>query len=213
MVKSFKLKDLLQDLGYIVFGTEVHSFLFRICSPKEGMLTLEPGCGSGKFSLSYALAGCETVMLDIDSEVLEYARRLRGALNSLLGSPLPTVIRTGNIHRLHYADDTFDLVFNEGVPHHWIDEEKRQGSINQMARVSKGYVIVIGNNGANPHEVEKYKDVEFTYKGMGPHARFFTPEELEMRLKKAGLKNVNVEPVTPGRIEDSILIGGWGSKH
>lgn len=213
MVKSFKLRNFLQDLEYTVFGTEVHAFLFKVYPPKEGMLILEPGCGSGKFGLAYALAGCETVMLDIDPEVLKYARRLRGALNCLVGFPLPTVIRTGNVHRLHYADNTFDLAFAEGLSHHWTDEERRQGSIDQMTRVSKDTVIVIGNNGANPLEVEKYGDVEFQYKGMPPKAKFFTPDELEMRLKKAGLKNVNVEPISPGKIEDSVLVGGYGRKH
>jgi len=184
MPKSFELKALFQDLEYTIFGTEAHSWLFKVFPPQEGALILEPGCSCGKFGLAYAMRGCEVILMDIDGEVVNYARRIRGALNSLLGSPLPVQIKVGNIHRLHYTDNTFDLVFAEGLSHHWIDEERRQGSINQMARVSKGYVIMIGNNGANPHEVEKYKDVEFTYKGMDPHAKFFTPEELEMRLRK-----------------------------
>jgi len=151
--------------------------------------------------------------LDIDYEVVNYARRIRGALNSLLGFPLPVQIKVGNIHRMHFAENTFDLVMNEGVPQHWLDEEKRQGSIDQMVRVSKDTVVVIGNNGGNPIEVEKYRNVEFQYKGMPPKAKFFTPDELETRLKKAGLKNVNVEPISPRRIEDSILIGGFGRKN
>ena len=151
--------------------------------------------------------------MDIDYEVVNYARRIRGALNSLLGFPLPVQIKVGNIHRMHFAENTFDLVMNEGVPQHWLDEEKRQGSIDQMVRVSKDTVVVIGNNGGNPIEVEKYRNVEFQYKGMPPKAKFFTPDELETRLKKAGLKNVNVEPISPRRIEDSILIGGFGRKN
>jgi len=212
MPKGFDLQSLFRDLEYTIFGTEVHQFLFRIFPPEEGKLVLEPGCGSGKFGLAYALKGCEVILMDIDHEVVKYARRLRGALNALLDFPLPVQIKVGNIHRMHFVDNTFDLVFNEGVPHHFPEEELRQGSINQMARVSKGYVIVIGNNGANPLEVEKYKDVEFTYKGMPPHAKFFTPDELEMRLKKAGLKHVGVEGISPGRLEDSVLIGGFGRK-
>jgi len=212
MPKSFELANLLRDLEYIILGTEIHSFLFKVFPPREGLLILEPGCGSGKFGLSYALKGCEVILLDIDPEMVNYARRLRGALNSFLGSPLATQIRVGNIFRMPFADDHFDLVFNEGVSHHWPDEQKRQGSIDQMARVSKDVVIVIGNNGANPHEVEKWESQEFGYKGMPPKARFFTPEELEDRLKKAGLKRINVEGITPGRIEDSVLIAGYGRK-
>jgi len=211
MPKDFSLQNLFRDLEYIIFGTEVHSFLFRICPPKEGMLILEPGCGSGKFSLSYALAGCEVIMIDIDSEMVTYARRLRGALNSLVGSPLPVQIRVGNIHRMHFADNSFDLVFNEGVPHHWPDEKRRQGSIDQMSRVSKDMVIVIGNNGANPQQAHKAGVEEFGYKGMPSKTHFFTPEELETRLKKAGLKQVQVEPIS-GSFEESMLIAGYGRK-
>jgi len=212
MPKVFSLRALLQDLEYTIHGTEVHGFLFRVAPLKEGSLILEPGCGCGKFGLSYALCGCEVVMIDIDPEVIAYARRIRGALNSLVGSPLSTLIKVGSIHRMKFSDNMFDLVFNEGVPQHWTDEQKRQGSIDQMVRVSRDMVMVIGNNASNPFEVDKYKDVDFTYMGMPPRVEFFTPDELEMRLKKAGLKNVNVEPISPGRMEDSVLIGGYGRK-
>ena len=212
MAKDFTLPHLFQDLEYTTFGTEVHVFLFKIFPPEEGKMVLEPGCGCGKLGLAYALKGCEVILLDIDHEAVNYARRIRGALNSLLGFPLPVQIKVGNIHRLHYADNTFDLVFNEGVPQHWTDEEKRQGSIDQMARVSKDTVVVIGNNGLREEEQHVDKTFDFKYKGMPPRRKCFIPDELEMRLKKAGLKKVNVEGVSPGKIEGSYLIGGWGRK-
>ena len=212
MPKGFELSNLFKDLEYTIFGTEAHAFLFKVFPPKEGEMVLEPGCGCGKFGLAYALQGCEVIMLDIDPEVVAYARRIRGALNSLVGSPLSTLIRVGSIHRMKFTENMFDLVFNEGVPQHWTEEQKRQGSIDQMVRVSKDMVVVVGNNGLNVDEVSKYKDVDFTYLGMPPKVEFFKPDELEMRLKKAGLKKVNVEPISPGRMEDSVLIGGYGRK-
>ena len=212
MPKDFSLQNLMRDLEYTVLGTEAHNFLFRIFPPVEGVLVLEPGCGSGKFGLAYALNGCEVIMLDVDPQVIEYARRLRGALNSLVGSPLATQIKKGSIHRMSFADDHFDLVFNEGVSQHWTDENRRQGSIDEMARVCKNIVVVMGNNGTNPREVEEDKTVKFGYMGMPPERKCFTPDELEMRLKKAGLRNIQVEPVTPGRLEESYLLAGWGRK-
>ncbi len=213
MPKDFSIQNLFRDLEYTIFGTEVHQFLFRIAPLGEGALVLEPGCGCGKFGLAYALRGCEVILLDIDHEVVNYARRIRGALNSLLGFPLPVQIKVGNIHRMHFAGNSFDVVFNEGVPQHWPDEEKRQGSIDQMVRVSRDYVIVIGNNGLREEEQEADRSFDFTYKGMPPRRKCFTPDELETRLKKAGLKKVNVEGISPGKIEDSILIGGYGRKQ
>jgi len=212
LVRDFSLRNSLKDLELAIFGSETHLFLFKIFPPGENKLVLEAGCGSGKFGLGYALAGCEVIMIDIDPEAVNYARKIRGALNSLTGFPLPTQIKVGNIHRMHFSDDHFDLVFNEGVPQHWPDEKRRQGSIDQMVRVSNDMVIVVGNNGLNPKEVDKYKNVEFPYLGMPLKTEFFTPDELEMRLKKAGLKKIQVEPVTPGPIENSTLIAGWGRK-
>ena len=212
MPKDFNLKNLFMDLEYTVFGTEVHAFLWNLLKPHEGQIVLEPGCGCGKLGLSYALGGAEAMLLDVDPEVVSYARRIRGALNSLVGFPLAVEIRIGNIHRMKYSNDSFDFVFNEGVPQHWVEEKLRQGAIDQMVRVSRDLVAVIGNNGLRLDEQEADKGFEFTYKGMPPHRKCFTPDELEMRLKRAGLKGVVVEPITPGKIESSVLIGGYGRK-
>jgi len=212
MPKDFTLPNLFRDLEYTIFGTEAHVWLFKIAPLEDGSMVLEPGCGCGKFGLAYALRGCDVILMDIDHEVADYARRVKKALNSLLGFPLAVTVRIGDIHRLHYEDNTFDLVLNEGVPQHWPDEEKRQGAIDQMARVSRDYVIVMGNNGLREEEQKADREVNFGYKGMPPRRKCFTPDELEMRLKKAGLKKVQVEGVTPGPIEDSYLVGGWGRK-
>jgi len=213
MPKSLDLKSLFTDLEYTIFGTEAHK-AFAKCLPQvDGITTvLEPGCGSGKFGLMFALLGCEVIMLDIDPEVIRYARRLRGALNELNGSPLATQIRVGNIHKLRFADNSFDYVYNEGVSQHWVDEKLRQGSIDEMVRVSRNMVAIMGNNGLNPTEKEADEKVNFGYKGMPPKRKCFTPEELEMRMRKAGLKNVHVEAVLPGDIKNCYLIIGYGRK-
>jgi len=212
MTKEFSLKNLFQDLEYTIFGTEVHAWLFKIAPLGDESVVLEPGCGCGKLGLAYAMRGCEVILFDIDHEVVQYARRIRGALNALLGFPLPVQIKVGNLHAIHLARGSFDLVFTEAVPQHWPDEEKRQGSIDRMAELSRDYVIVIGNNGLREKEQKADQEFDFTYKGMPPRRKCFTPDELEMRLKKAGLKKVQVEGVSPGKIEDSYLIGGWGRK-
>jgi len=204
MTKDFaELEDLFHDLEKAIFRTETHSFLFRIFPPEEGKMVLEPGCGSGKLGLAYAMGGCEVVLFDINYEAVAYARKLRGALNSLIGFPLPVQIKVGNIHRMHFADNTFDLVFNEGVVQQWADEGKCQGAIDQMARVSRDTVVVMANNRLYR---SSSSDSVFDY------SKCPTSEELEIRLKRAGLKRVQVESVTPGEPEDSILIAGYGRK-
>ena len=212
MPKDFNLKNLFQDLEYTIFGTEAHAFLWKIFPPTKDATVLEAGCGCGKFGIAYALAGCPATMFDIDPQVVAYARRIRDAVNALSGSSIVAHIRIGDIHSMTYPDGFFDLVFNEGVPQHFPDEDRRQRIIDHMVRVSRNTVVVIGNNGLRLEEQEADKSFNFTYMGMPPRRKCFTPDELEMRLKKAGLKGVQVEGVTPGNIESSYLIGGYGRK-
>ena len=212
MPKELSLENLYKDLGYIIHGNYVQDFLFEIFPPERDVEILEPGCGSAKFSLYYALAGCRVVALDIDPEVLKYARRLMKGLEGLEGGGFwrPAIWR-GDIHHLHLGKNRFSLVFNEGVPQHWVEEDLRQGSINEMARVSKDMVIIIGNNGLNPKEQEIDRTFQFRYVGMPPTRKCFTPEELKMRMEKAGLAEVKLEPLG-GSWQDATLLAGWGRK-
>lgn len=215
MPKDFSLPLMLRDLDYTVNGTYVHDFLFRVCPPRPGLAILEPGCGSGKFGLSYALKGAQVLMLDIDPEVIEYACRLRASLEVLIGYPLNAGTSNSDLfNRLRGRREApFDLVMNEGVPQHWSDDEKRQGCIDLMAQVTRpgGLVVIIGNNGLNSHEQEVDGSFQFQYMGMPPQRKCFTPEELKTRMELAGLREVRVEPLA-GALLDATLIAGWGVK-
>lgn len=205
------LDNMMLDLNYVVRGTYVHNFLFTLFPPKNGAKILEPGCGSAKFTLSYALKGCQTWAIDIDPEVIKYAKKLVKALDDLTGFLYPPTIKLGDIHQLEFSDNSFNLVFNEGVCQHFIDEQERQNSINEMARVSKDSVIIISSNALNPREEEVDRTQKFVYKGMSPTRRSFTPEELEERMIIAGLVNVAVMPIM-NSWENALLIAGYGRK-
>ena len=229
MPKEFSLPNLVGDLHYIVFSTYVHEWLFGVCPPRPGLAVLEPGCGSGKFALSYALKGGDVNLFDIDEEVVRYARRLKSALEVLADNHLDAHIWQGDIFAFEENWGVYDLVFNEGVPQHWPDEgvpqhwpdEKRQGCIDRMARWAKpgGLVVIVGNNGHNPQEQETDRAFKFTYEGMPPTRRCFTREELETRMAWAGLKDVQVAPLgvpdlqhLPVRWTAATLLGAYGRK-
>ena len=216
MPKDFSLPNMVKDLEYTVNGTFVHQWLFRVCPPRPGLprLTmLEPGSGSGKFGLAYALQGAEVTLLDIDHEVVDYCTRILQALEVLLSHPVRANVWRRDIFELEMAPDMFDLVFNEGVPQHWTDEEKRQGCIDRMARWARpgGLVVIVGNNGHNRREQETDRSFQFTYEGMPPTRRCFTREELEERMARAGLKDVQVAPLG-GTWELATLLGAYGRK-
>lgn len=222
MSKDLSLANLYKDLGYIIHQTEAHQFLFSIFPPKKGAWLFEPGCGSGKFGISYAMQGCNVVMIDIDEQVVDYAQRLRNAIRSLMGDKanLPIdhcLIGQGDLFRNYRAEgaDGYDFVYNEGFSQHWTDEEHRQGAINKMVEAAKvgGIVCVMGNNGLRKEEQEADQYFEFQYEGMPPHRKCFKPDELVMRLEKAGLHDVQVAAVSRlVPIEVSYLIAGWGIK-
>lgn len=220
MPKDFSLPNMVQDLHYAVNGTYVHQWLHSVCPPREGLTVLEPGCGCGKFGLSYALKGAHVTLFDIDQEVVEYCHRLKKALDVLREGafhfapfPLSTEIMVADLFTQGPYAHTANLVFNEGVPQHWPDEEHRQGCINRMATWAKpgGLVVIVGNNGNNPRELETDRSMKFTYEGMPPQRKCFTSLELVQRLEKAGLRQVQTAYLGGGP-GDAILIAGWGRK-
>lgn len=236
--KQITPEGLYKDLGHVLHGFDVMTFLTEIVPPLPALNILEAGCGSGKMGIYYALK-CALVaswvklekwnvhLFDIDPAAVQYAKMLASLSFGITFAP-DDVRR-----RLHIAlDDLFtatikdhyDLVYNEGVVQHWPDERQRQLAIDRMVLFCKpgGTVCVIGNNGLLKSEQEADQTVPFTYEGMPPTRKCFTPQELGQRLSKSGLEEVKVAPVTPswevpgdlagGGLEYSSLIAGWGKK-
>ncbi|GEM_PF-4172538 len=215
--KPITEQGLEKDLSYILQGTAAHQVFAVACPPKAGIKVLEPGCGSGKFGLSYAAAGAEVVLMDIDDGVLDYARALQRKLEAYLGRNLCVTILQGNLHRLvvRFGRNRFDYVLNEGLAHHWSDW-RRQSCLNQMVAVTKpgGVVCTMCSNALCPVMLDYANRIEHTYEGMPPHQQPLHPEELAARLARAGLdsKSIFVAPVGTDSWEDSMLIAGWGRK-
>jgi len=207
-----------QDLLYTLRGIDCHAVLFRICYPRRGLQVLEAGCGSGKLGLKYWINGADVVLMDIDPGVLAYTRALtdlvrREVLESLERPPGRLEILEGSIMSLPFEAEEFDIVFNEGVPAHWPEDAKRQAAINEMVRVTTrgGAVCVIGSNAHCPGMMAYADTVDHTYADMPPKQRPWTREELEAKLRAAGLEEITITPVG-GPWEKAMLLAGWGRK-
>ncbi len=194
MPKESSLPTLINDLALVVYGVYVTQYLFNVFPPRQGAKILEAGCGSGKFSLSYALSGSEVWAIDIAPDALAHARKLEAALRRL-GAKFNIHIRKGSVLKLAFPDNYFDLVFSESVPEHWVDDERRQICINEMTRVSRDSVIVISSNGLNPQQQEVDRTQQFDYVGMSRTRRCFTPGEFQSRMETAGLVNIKILPI------------------
>ena len=215
--KDIEEERLKIDLSYVLRGIQCHALLERICPPRYGLQVLEPACGSGKLGTWYALRGAIVTLLDIDPKEIRYAGALwtsaRNATPITCSSSTPD-FQVGSIHHLPFTDNRFDLVFNEGVAQHWTDW-RRQRSLNEMVRVTKvgGTVCHFANNALCPSVMEMANSIDHDYKGMPKREKPFTPEELAMRLKRAGIKKPFISTVGATKWEDSALILGFGVKE
>lgn len=221
MSKQITEEGLRKDLEYLVYGIEVHYVLFSIVFPEPSISVLEPGCGSGKLGLAYAVRGAHVTLLDYDSEAIKYAQMLRDKAVVVARRPIEASFVVGSVFEMPESwTNSFDFVFNEGVPHHWgydPHDIRRQQCINEMVRVTKlgGKTCVIGSNAHCAATMRMAETVAHTYPGMPPRQKPFNNVELKDRLKEAGLTDIWVRAVTgwPGGIlSDSPLLAGYGVK-
>ena len=91
---------------------------------------LDQGCGGGRYTIAWKLLGVKkAVGLDISEIGIEDARR---KLEYLKLDGIEFV--TGSVLDLHYAQDSFDIVYSNGVLHHTLDWEQ---GIREQVRVLK----------------------------------------------------------------------------
>ena len=110
---------------------KIQAYIEQIC--KHNFTVLEAGCGSGLISLELAMKRNlkRLVLLDIREDILEKARN---NFNKFINAEF----MLGDVQNLPFRNESFDLVFNEGVIEHLDDMER---GVKEMARVSKKYVI------------------------------------------------------------------------
>jgi len=115
--------------------------LLEIIGDCSELKSLEPGCGSGIFSMELARRGANTTLLDISDEAIEVAK----SLHEKNGISCNAV--EGTILDMPFRDDYFDVCYNMGVLEHFRDGDK-QKAIGEMFRVTKpdGKIIVTTSN-------------------------------------------------------------------
>ena len=176
-------REMLSNIGYLISHPLLDRYLKNI-AVKKGQRILEPGTGSGLDSLLCAKKyGVEPYLVDLSESSLSIVRDF----GDMLGVKFNFVF--GDCRVLPFGDNTFDLVWNNGVNEHF-DGPYRQTVFDEMARVCKkgGYVLVVVPNALNPFYRLKKKIMEL--RGAWPFGfeKPFSPIELMKRVKKAGLR-------------------------
>jgi len=125
---------------------------------KDARIILEAGCGTGRLCCLVARDFPESCVLGIDQSKssLEIAQSIRNYLGISNVS-----FNKGDLFKVDYADNYFDLVFNDGVIEHFpIDKSPNyRDALKEMIRVTKpnGRIIVSVPNWYNfPHTIYKW---------------------------------------------------------
>ena len=179
--------------------------ILRYANLPAGSLILEPGCGSGKFSLTLASIGHHVITLDYVAGVLSAIRRTDERLTPPAGAL--SGICLGSLERLPFSEATFDLVMNEGVIEHWLDDAERASVLREMVRVIRpaGVVAVIVPNGAHPllptweKRMPAFRDA--------PPMTHYSAASLERDLFQAGLREIAVDGIYPWR--SAVRLPPW----
>lgn len=163
------------------------SGLLKIAQKRSNLKILEAGCGSGIMS-AYLARKNKTTLLDFSPDALKIAKR-----NFMQNRTLGEFIR-GNILDIPFLDNSFDIVWNQGVLEHFKDPAP---AMKEMMRVTKkgGYVVIFIPVFLSPlHFVYlllrllhlmRFWPFDYQY--------FFTAGEFKLFMEGAGYKNIIVK--------------------
>ena len=123
---------------------EIRQFFQRLgLHPEDlkGKRILDAGCGSGRMIRALSTYGCEVVGIDLSDVRLAYSLNKGTAQSHVL---------LADIFRLPFPQETFDIVWSEGVIHHTPDP---QGAFRCLADVTKpGGTCYVWVYGRSPQE-------------------------------------------------------------
>lgn len=113
-------------------------FLVEIVNSQPNKI-LEVGTGSGGMSIFLGWLGMDITGIDVDSQVVDKARAEAARLHS------PAKFRVADTFQLPYSDNTFDLIFHQGLLEHFSDSDIRRMLAEQL-RVARRVILSVPNH-------------------------------------------------------------------
>ena len=108
-----------------------------------GLKILEPGSGTGVISTHLSYRGAEVYLLDISENALKLSKKIPGYGNN-------RKLIHASMFEIPFANETFDVVWNEGVLEHF-SEEQQVAALREYSRVLKSsglMVLVVPKEGS-----------------------------------------------------------------
>lgn len=110
-------------------------FIEKVIKYAENGRVIETGCGTGLMAGYLQKKGLNVVALDLSQKVLEYAKKIATDSNVII----PCKYKQGDILKLPYKKNTFDVSYSNGVLEHFNDDEIIE-TLKQQMNISR-YVI------------------------------------------------------------------------
>lgn len=176
---EIEIKDIIKNDPY-------YRLLKRLIKlpQNNGLRILEVGCGSGTRTLAllkdFEEYHLNAVFVDLSLHALSFAK------SSADNNEITADFIKADAFNLPFLDETFDIVWNEGVNEHFEGKE-RQKIFDEMARVcvKRGQVIVIVPNALNlPYRITK-KILEMRNLWEYGFEKPFTLFELKRKMRNA----------------------------
>jgi len=107
--KSESYEEIFGTLYFKVYDTVTWQYLEPYVPANPEALVLDAGGGTGRWAIRMATKGCRVVLVDAAEGMLKVAdkkMREKGVQNRI-------TIKKGDITRMDYADDTFDMILCE----------------------------------------------------------------------------------------------------
>ena len=165
--------------------TMIKPYILSTIDIKKGDTVLECGIGSGKWSAGFALMGFNVYAMDNSKAMIQGAH-----------DNFPNILFQGIVKDIRdppLVDRKVDLIFNEGVIEHFLDDDERKGVLTNFYNAVKGYVSIIV-----PYKSEEKDEIYYTIK------------KLRDELKEVGfsiLNNYEITFVSEDRVTTRRLIG------
>jgi ubiquinone/menaquinone biosynthesis C-methylase UbiE len=158
--------------------------LVRVCDLK-GKKVLEVGAGTGRDSFPLTELGAEIVQLDYSVNSLQILKNLSEELH------VPTNIVGGDTFQLPFRDETFDVVFHQGLLEHF-RQPQADALLKENIRVLKrgGLLLVDVPQRYHFYTVAKHILMAMN-KWFAGWERSFSVRELRSRMETLGLTPVS----------------------
>ena len=173
----------LEDGHCIVYG---HERIYDFMDGVERGALLEAGCGAGHHGVSLSKRGFQVTSIDLTLNGVRAAQKLAQHEHQDI------LYVCGDIKRLPFADNEFDICFCSLILHHFIALDNL---LTELARVTKKCFVAFEVNAFDPLSCFRFNIVNptFGYWNISSNQRALFPGRIQSHLRHNGFKDFAVK--------------------